>query len=231
MTYWIIFGLFLILSLIISGTLKSKFKKYSRIPLDYNLSGKEVAEKMLRENGIYGVSVVSTPGELSDHYNPLKKTINLSPEVYNGRNVASAAIAAHECGHAVQHAKGYSWLNLRTTLVPVQNVSAKILNIMFIALFFGAFAIKGLLSFDTALLIIIACYFIFTVFSLITLPVEINASQRALVWLNSTGITSASTHSKAKDALQWAAYTYVVAALAALASLLYWIAVFAGRRN
>lgn len=231
MGYWIIFGVFMVISLIVGNVLKSKFKNYSKIPVGGGISGKEVAEKMLRDNGIYDVSVVSTPGELSDHYNPAKKTVNLSPDVYNGRSVASAAVAAHECGHALQHAKGYSWLSLRSSLVPIQNVSAKVLNVIFIAMFLGTFAVKGLFSYQTALAIIAACYAVFTIFSFITLPVEINASKRALAWLTQSGITTRETHSKAADALNWAAYTYVVAALASLASLLYYVALLAGRRD
>ena len=229
--YWIIFGLFMLASMIVGGVLKRKFTTYSKVSLGYDLSGREVAEKMLRENGLSIVKVVSVKGRLSDHYNPLNRTVNLSPEVYNGRNISAAAVAAHECGHAVQHAKQYAWLTLRSTLVPVQNVSAKILNVIFIAMFLGVFAVQGLFSLDTALMVIIACYAIFTFIAFVTLPVEIDASRRALAWLENTGITTERTHPKAKDALKWAAYTYVVAALSALASLLYFVAMFVGRRD
>ncbi len=186
---------------------------------------------MLRENGINDVRVVSVKGSLSDHYNPLKKTVNLSPDVYNGSSVSAAAVAAHECGHAIQHARQYAPLKLRSTLVPIQNVSSKILNVIFIAMFLGVFAIQGLFSLESALMVIIACYAIFTFAAFVTLPVEIDASRRALAWLSDSGITTTQNHPQAKDALKWAAYTYVVAALSSLASLLYFIAMFAGRRN
>ena len=225
----VIFIGFAVLSMIVSGRLKSKFALYSKIPIGSGLTGREIAEKMLRDNGIYNVRVQSVAGQLTDHYNPANQTINLSPDVYNGRNVAAAAVAAHETGHAIQHAHSYSMLELRTALVPLQNVSAKIINFMFIAMFFGAFMIGGWFSYDLALKIIIACYAIFTLFAFITLPVEIDASRRALVWLRSSGLTSGETQEKAKDALKWAAYTYVVAALASLATLLYYIMIFVGR--
>jgi len=228
-TYWIILGVFVLLSWIISSRLKSKFRKYSQVPMNYGMTGKDVAEKMLRDNGIYDVQVISVEGELSDHYNPMNKTVNLSRDVYYGNHVAAGAVAAHECGHAVQHAQAYAWLNLRTSLVPLQNVSANIMNVLFMILFFGSIFIHGL--FPIALPIIIFCYFIFTLFAFITLPVEINASSRALIWLNSAGITSYETHPKAQDALRWAAYTYVVAALGSLAMLMYWIMVYLGNRD
>lgn len=221
----------MLLSLIVGGVLKAKFARYSKIPVGYDLTGKEVAERMLRQNGVTGVQVVSVPGMLSDHYNPLNKTVNLSPDVYNGRSISAAAVAAHECGHAVQHATGYTWLNLRSTLVPVQNFSAKILNVIFIAMFIGVFAIKGLFSLDTALTVIVACYAVLTAVAFITLPVEINASRRALAWLESTSFTNDRTQAMARDALKWAAYTYVIAALSSLASLLYFLAMLGGRRE
>lgn len=211
LTYFIILGVFMLMSWIISSTLKSKFRKYSKLPMNQGLTGKDVAEKMLRDNGIYDVQVISVEGDLSDHYNPMNKTVNLSRDVYYGNHIAAGAVAAHECGHAVQHAQAYSWLNLRTTLVPLQNVSAQIMNVIFMLMFFGSLFITGI--YPIALPIIIVCYFIFTLFAFITLPVEINASSRALIWLNSAGITSYETHPKAQDALRWAAYTYVVAAL------------------
>jgi Predicted Zn-dependent protease len=227
--YWIILIGFMLLSWIISARLKSKFRKYSEVPMNYGMTGKDVAEKMLRENGIYDVQVISVEGELSDHYNPANKTVNLSRDVYYGNHVAAGAVAAHECGHAVQHAQAYAWLNFRTALVPLQNVTANIMNAIFMILFFGSLFIHGL--FPIALPIIIFCYFVFTVFAFITLPVEINASSRALIWLNSAGITSYETHPKAQDALRWAAYTYVVAALGSLAMLMYWIMVYLGNRD
>ncbi len=229
--YWIIFGAFMLLSMIVSGVLKSKFARYSKVSLGTNLSGKEVAERMLREHGIINVQVVSVPGRLSDHYNPLNRTVNLSPDVYNGRNISAAAVAAHECGHAIQHSKEYAWLTFRSQLVPVQNISAKVLNAIFIGMFLGVFAIQGLFSMQTALTVIVACYAIFTLIAFVTLPVEIDASRRALAWLENTGITTERTHPQAQDALRWAAYTYVVAALSALASLIYFVAMLAGRRE
>jgi Zn-dependent membrane protease YugP len=228
-TYWIILGVFVLLSWIISSRLKSKFKKYSQVPMSSGMTGKDVAEKMLRDNGIYDVQVVSVEGQLTDHYNPATKTVNLSRDVYYGNHISAGAVAAHECGHAVQHAQAYAWLNLRTSLVPLQNVSATIMNALFMILFFGSVFVHGL--FPIALPIIIFCYFIFTIFAFITLPVEINASSRALVWLNSAGITSYETHPKAQDALRWAAYTYVVAALGSLAMLMYWVMVYLGNRD
>lgn len=227
----LIFGLFMIISLVIGEQLKARFRRYSKIPVNANLSGKEVAEKMLHENGINDVSVIPVDGQLSDHYNPANKTVSLSPDVYNGRNVAAAAVAAHECGHAVQHAHSYAFLQLRTALVPIQNVSAKIMNIIFMAMFFGFLFLPGLINIQTALIIIVACYAVFTLFAFITLPVEIDASRRALAWLNVSGVTSSSSHKQAKDALKWAAYTYVVAALSSLAMLLYFLMLLTGRRN
>ncbi|NCO53947.1 MAG: hypothetical protein COS14_04365 [Bacteroidetes bacterium CG02_land_8_20_14_3_00_31_25] len=222
---WIIFGVFMLISWLIGMQLKSKFKAYSKIPVNNYLSGKDVAEKMLRENGILDVKVISVPGSLTDHYNPLNKTVNLSPEVYNGQSVASAAVAAHECGHAVQHAQAYSFLQMRTTLVPIVSFSSKWVQWILLA---GIFTIQ---SFPYLLLGGIILFALTTLFSFVTLPVEINASNRALVWLSNSGITNSSTYPKAKDALKWAAYTYVVAALASLATLLYYIAIFSGRRN
>ncbi len=228
---FIIFIVFMLLSWIVSSQLKSRFKKYSKVPIERGLSGREIAERMLRDNGISDVRVVSVKGQLSDHYNPANKTVNLSEGVYGGRSVASAAVAAHECGHAVQHARAYAPLKLRSALVPIQNVSSRILNVIFIMMFFGSFLLPGILSFDTALLVIIACYAVFSLFAVITLPVEINASTRALTWLSSSGITSGHNHGQAKDALKWAAYTYVVAALSALATLAYYLMIFFGRRD
>jgi Zn-dependent membrane protease YugP len=227
----VILGVFMLFSWLVSAQLKSRFRRYSQIPVNYGMTGKDVAEKMLRDNGINDVSVVSTQGELSDNYNPMNKTVNLSQDVYYGKSVSAAAVAAHECGHAVQHATAYAPLKMRAALVPVQSISAKIMNFIFIAMFFGAFAFQSILSFQTALIVIIACYAIFTLFALVTLPVEINASQRALAWLNNANITGYDTHPQAKDALKWAAYTYVVAALSSLAMLLYYIFLFMGRRD
>lgn len=229
--YWLIFGVFMIASLAVGGMLKSRFRKYARIPVGNGMTGRDIAERMLRESGIHDVQVVSVRGQLTDHYNPLNKTVNLSPEVYNGRHVSAAAVAAHECGHAIQHARQYAPLKFRSAMVPIQNVSAKILNAIFIAMFLGVFAVQGLLSIDMALLVIIAAYGVMTLFAFVTLPVEIDASRRALAWLNQAGVTNYDTHPPAKDALRWAAYTYVVAALSSLASLLYFLAMFLGNRE
>jgi uncharacterized protein len=223
--------IFMIIGSIVSGRLKSKFRKYSQTRLAQNLTGAEIARLMLADNGIPDVKVISVPGQLTDHYNPVNKTVNLSEEVYNGRNAAAAAVASHECGHAVQHATAYSMLELRSAMVPVQNLTSKIMNIIFFAMMFGAFAVKGLLSFDIAILVIIGCYAVFALFALITLPVEFDASRRALAWIENRGIVNRQEHDMAKDALKWAAMTYVVAAIAALASLLYWVMIFLGRRD
>ena len=225
MNIWIIFIGFMILSWIVSATLKSKFKKYSKILVDNGMSGREVAERMLRDHGISNVKVESVKGRLTDHYNPVNMTINLSQEVYNGRNISAAAVAAHECGHAVQHAKAYAWLGFRSKLVPVVSFSSKWVQWILIA---GIILIQ---SFPAILLTGIILFALTTIFSFITLPVEINASQRALAWLSNAGITSYQNHDKAKDALKWAAYTYVVAALGSLATLLYYIMIFMGARD
>lgn len=228
MTYIIILGSFILLSWLISYQLKSRFKKYSLIPMNKGITGKEVAEKMLRENGISDVKVVSVEGSLTDHYNPETMTVNLSRDVYYGNHVAAGAVAAHECGHAVQHATAYAPLNLRTMLVPVQNVSATIMNVIFMVMIFGSYLIHGLFPF--MLPVIILCYGVFTLFAFITLPVEINASSRALAWINSAGITNEESYPKAVSALRWAAYTYVIAALGSLAMLLYYIMLFLKQR-
>jgi Zn-dependent membrane protease YugP len=216
---------------IVSSRLKSKFKKYSEIQLENNLTGAEVARLMLTDNGIRDVQVISVEGQLTDHYNPANKTVNLSQEVYHGRNAAAVAVAAHECGHAVQHAKAYSFLEFRSAMVPIQNISAQVINFVFIAMMFGAFAVRGLFSVNTALLIIIACYGVFALFALITLPVELDASKRALVWIEQRGIVNRREHDMAKDALNAAAMTYVVAAIGAITMLLYYVMIFMGRRD
>ena len=222
MNIWLIFGVFMILSWIVSSILKSKFRKYSKIPVDSGMSGREVAERMLRDNGIYDVKVGCVQGELSDHYNPDKKTINLSQEVYNGRSIASAAVAAHETGHAVQHATAYAWLGFRSKLVPPVSFASKWVQWILLA---GILLVN---TFPSLLLAGIVLFGLTTLFSFVTLPVEVNASQRALAWLSNTGITSMMNHDKAQDALKWAAYTYVVAALGSLATLLYYIMIFTG---
>jgi Zn-dependent membrane protease YugP len=217
--------LFLVISLLVSGVLKGKFAKYSRVPLTAGLTGREVAMKMLRDNGIYDVQVVSTNGVLSDHYDPRTKTVNLSEDVYNGISVASAAVAAHECGHAVQHATAYQWLTLRSKLVPVVMFSSGIVQFI---LFFGVLMIY---TFPTLLLVGIILFGVTTLFSVITLPVELDASRRALAWLNRSNITSGREYPQAKDALKWAALTYVVAALASIATLVQYIMIFLGGRS
>jgi Zn-dependent membrane protease YugP len=206
--------------------LKSRFAAYSKIPLASRLSGKEVAEKMLRENGIYDVKVTSVDGFLTDHYNPINKTINLSPEVYNNYSVASAAIAAHETGHAVQHATAYAWLNLRSKLVPAVQFSSSIVNwILLIGIFMASSGNP------TLLLIGIALFAMTVIFSVVTLPVEFDASRRALAWLEHTNVTNSQEFPKAKNALTWAAMTYVVAALAAVVTLVQYIMIYMGSRN
>jgi len=223
--YWAIFIGFMLLSWIISARMKSKFRKYSKIPIAFGLTGKDVAEKMLRANGIYDVTVHSVAGELTDHYNPANKTINLSAEVYSGNSVAAAAVAAHETGHALQHAQAYAWLTLRSKIVPVVSLASNWIQWI---LLLGVI----LLSRRPEILFIgIILFSLTTLFSFITLPVEINASQRALVWLENAGITSTETHGKAKDALKSAAYTYIVAALGSLATLIYYIMLFMGARR
>jgi uncharacterized protein len=218
--------LFIGISMIVSLILKSRFSAYGKIPLAARLTGKEVAEKMLRENGIYDVKVVSVEGFLSDHYNPANKTINLSPEVYNNYSVAAAAVAAHETGHAVQHASAYAWLNLRSKLVPAVQVSSTVVNwVLLIGVFMAASGNP------TLLLVGIALFALSVLFSLITLPVEFDASRRALDWLSRTNVTNAQEYPKAKNALTWAAMTYVVAALAAVVTLLQYVMIYMGGRD
>lgn len=216
---------FLGISLLVSGVLKGKFAKYSRIPISAGLTGSEVAMKMLRDNGIYDVKVVSASGFLSDHYDPTKKTVNLSPDVFNGISVAAAAVAAHECGHAVQHATAYQWLTLRSRLVPVVQFSSGIVHWI---LLLGLIMIN---AFPALLLAGIILFGLTTLFSVITLPVELDASKRALAWLNRSNMTNSREYPQAKDALKWAALTYVVAALASIAMLVQYIFIFLGGRN
>ncbi|HUX96099.1 MAG TPA: zinc metallopeptidase [Bacteroidales bacterium] len=225
MTIWIIFIGFIILSWVVSAVLKSKFKKYSKILIDNGMTGREVAERMLRDHGIYDVKVISVQGHLTDHYNPSNKTINLSQDVYNGRHISAAAVAAHEIGHAVQHAKAYAWLGFRSKLVPAVSFASKWVQWLLLA---GILLIQ---TFPAILLAGIVLFAMTTIFSFITLPVEIDASRRALAWLSNAGITSYQNHDKAQDALKWAAYTYVVAALGSLATLLYYIMIFLGSRD
>ena len=218
--------IFIGISMLVSLILKSRFAAYSKIPLQARLTGKAVAEKMLQENGIYDVKVISVQGFLSDHYNPMNKTVNLSPEVYNNYSVAAAAIAAHECGHAIQHANGYAWLNLRSKLVPMVQFSSTIVN--WILLIGVIMASSG----NTTLLLVgIGLFALSVIFSLITLPVEFDASKRALNWLSHTNITNAQEYPKAKNALTWAAMTYVVAALAAVVTLIQYVLIYMGGRD
>jgi len=218
--------IFVGISMVVSMVLKSKFNKYSKVPLSNGMTGREVAEKMLRENGIYDVKVVSVDGFLSDHYNPANKTVNLSPEVYQGNSVSAAAVAAHECGHAVQHATAYGPLTLRSKLVPAVQFSSMIVNwVLIIGVIMAA-------SGNTTLLLIsIILMAVTVVFTLVTLPVEFDASKRALAWLNQTNITNQQEYPKAKDALKWAATTYVVAALAAVVTLVQYIMIYMARRD
>ena len=227
MGYYIIAGLLFVVSLYVSNKLKSKFKHYSKVHLQNGMSGREIAEKMLQDNGIYDVKVISTPGMLTDHYNPAKKTINLSEAVYTQRNAAAAAVAAHECGHAVQHAKAYSWLQMRSKLVPVVSVASRFSQwVIFGGLMLMATTAMG----STVLLIGIILFALGTLFSFITLPVEYDASKRALVWLESSNMLNSQEHKAAEDSLKWAARTYVVAAIGSLATLLYFLSIYLGRR-
>lgn len=222
MTIWIILIFFMVVGFLVQQQLKSKFKKYSKQMLSSGLSGKEVAEQMLSSYGINDVKILSVQGRLTDHYNPANKTVNLSPDVYNGRHVAAAAVAAHECGHAVQHATAYKWLSMRSTLVPAVNMSNKIINIVFIAGMLGAFAIN-IFPIDLVLKVVIALQAIITAFTLITLPVEYDASNRALHWLEGARVTVGEETQQATTALKWAARTYLVAALAAVTQLAYYV--------
>ncbi len=218
--------LFMIIGMVVQYRLKSKFSEYSKVPTSSGLSGRELAEKMLHDNGIYDVSVISVQGFLSDHYDPIKKTVNLSPDVYEGRNISAAAVAAHECGHAVQHATAYSMLMLRSRLVPIVQISSNLAQwVILIGL--GLFSFGG--GNQTVLLIGIVLFAASTLFSVITLPVEFDASARALKWLDSTHITTPQEYEKAKDALKWAALTYVIAALASIALLVQYILIYQGR--
>lgn len=223
--YWILFIVIAVLSYIVQSSLNSKFEKYSKIPVANGMTGREIAEKMLRDNGIYDVKVTSTPGMLTDHYNPSNKTVNLSEGVYNNSSVAAAAVAAHECGHAVQHARAYGPLQLRSALVPVVQFSSSIVSWVLLA---GIFMVN---TFPQLLLIGICLFAMTTLFSFVTLPVEIDASRRALVWLSNAGVTNAFYHKQAQDALKSAAYTYVVAALSSLATLIYYVMIYTNRRD
>ncbi len=220
--YYVILGAIFLASWLVSNRLQSKFAHYSQVQLRNGMSGKEIAEKMLRDHGITNVNVISTPGRLTDHYNPLDKTVNLSEAVYNQRNAAAAAVAAHECGHAVQHAQAYAWLNLRSKLVPAVNISSNLSNILIIVGFLLGAAAKVGFGYWIAVAGV-ALFAITTLFTLITLPVEYDASNRALAWLKSKNMVTREEYAGAEDSLKWAARTYVVAALGSLAQLLYWV--------
>jgi Zn-dependent membrane protease YugP len=226
---FIILLLFMVAGFAVQARLKNRFKKYSESYLSSGLSGAEVARRMLNFYGLDSVQIISVPGQLTDHYNPANKTVNLSPEVYEGRNISAAAVAAHECGHAVQHATAYAWLTMRSKMVPVVSFSGKIMNMVFLFSILGM-SVLGL-GFEQALVVVIAAQAVVATFALVTLPVEYDASRRALVWLQGAGITDASNHHQAEDALKWAARTYLVAAAAAVTQLLYYIMLFMGRRD
>ena len=221
---YLLIGLIMLFSWLVSRQLKNKFEKYSKLQLNNGMSGAEIAEKMLADHGITDVTVISTPGRLTDHYNPADKTVNLSEAVYNQRNAAAAAVAAHECGHAVQHATAYSWLEFRSQLVPVVNIASNYVQWILIG---GILMMK---TFPNLLLIGIVLFAATTLFSIITLPVEYDASNRALAWLENKNMLTSEEQSGAKDALKWAARTYVVAAIGSIATLLYYIMIYMNRR-
>lgn len=229
MLIWIIFGGIMLISMIVQTRFKSKFNKYSEMALSSGMTGRDVAQRMLHDSGIYDVEIISTPGKLTDHYNPANRTVNLSPEVYNGRSIAAAAVAAHECGHAVQHARAYSWLQFRSAMVPIVSVASKMVQwLLLIGVMVLAFSQN-----PTILAIGVAAFALTTLFSFVTLPVEFDASKRALAWLDANkGIMATSQeHAGAKDALWWAAMTYVIAALSSLVMLLYYASMLLGRRE
>jgi hypothetical protein len=218
--YYIIAGVIALLSSLVSNRLQSKFKKYSQLHLKNGMSGSEIAEKMLKDHGIFDVKVISTPGQLTDHYNPRNKTVNLSESVYNQRNASAAAVAAHECGHAVQHATAYSWLTMRSKIVPIVNVASGLSQWVII----GGFALSFASVLGQVLMLVgIVLYGIIALFSVVTLPVEYDASNRALAWLDNKNMLTREEHAGAKDALKWAARTYLVAAIGALSTLMYFI--------
>jgi Zn-dependent membrane protease YugP len=221
--YWIILGVTFLISWLVSNRLKSKFEQYSQIRLHSGLTGRQAAELMLRSYGIHNVQIICVPGQLTDHYNPMDKTVNLSESVYHGSSAASVAVAAHECGHAVQHATAYSMLQLRSALVPLQNLSATILNIIMMISFVGSFVLYNTIPIQTVLWIIIGAYSVMALFSLVTLPVEFDASRRAMVWMVNQGVVNYQEKDMAKDALFWAAMTYVVAAIGSLSMLAYYV--------
>jgi Zn-dependent membrane protease YugP len=225
MSYMVLAGCIMLASWLVSSRLKSKFEHYSKIGLQNGLTGAEIAEKMLTDNGIFDVKVISTPGQLTDHYNPVDKTVNLSEAVYHQRNAAAAAVAAHECGHAIQHAVGYQWLTMRSQLVPIVNVASSVMQWILLA---GILLIN---TFPQLLLIGIVIFSATTLFSIITLPVEYDASNRALAWLKNKNMVNNAEYDGAADSLKWAARTYVVAALGSIATLLYYVSIYLGGRR
>lgn len=225
--YYLIIGVVFLISMFVQSRLRSKFEFYSKVHLRNGMSGKEVAEKMLRDNGINDVQVISVPGQLTDHYNPENKTVNLSEAVYMQRNAAAAAVAAHECGHAVQHAVGYSMLQFRSKMVPVVNISSRLLQFVLM----GGILVMAMSGNKTILAVGVVLFAITTLFAFITLPVEYDASNRALKWLKSTGTVTAEEYEGAEDSLKWAARTYVVAALGSLAQLIYFASLLSGNRR
>lgn len=224
MTYWIILGGTALVSWLVSSKMKRRFNEHSQVAI--SMSGKEIAEKMLAESGITDVKVISTPGRLTDHYNPADKTVNLSEAVYAQRNIAAAAVAAHECGHAVQHARAYVWLTFRSKMVPVVSLASNLMNMMFFLIIGAVF-----LKMPSLIWVYIGALAITTAFSIITLPVEFDASKRAMVWLRGSGAAASMDQDRAQNALHWAAMTYVVAALSSLAMLLYYLSQFLGNRD
>jgi Zn-dependent membrane protease YugP len=221
----IIGGIFAVAGWLVSSMLKSKFTKYSKVPTNGGLTGRDVAERMLADSKVYGVKIHSVEGSLTDHYNPINKTVNLSKDVYYGNSIAAAAVSAHECGHAIQHATAYSWLTMRSKLVPAVSISSKYMTWVLLA---GIILIE---TFPILLLAGICMYAVTTLFSFVTLPVEIDASKRAMKWLENAGITTYNTYPQAQSALRWAAYTYVVSALGSLAMLVHYIMLYLARRN
>ena len=230
---YIVGAIFGVIRMIVSSRLKSKFKHYAQFRLNNNLSGAEIAAKMLQDHGIMDVKITQVSGQLTDHYNPANKTVNLSEVVYNERSIAAAAVAAHECGHAVQHAQAYKWIGMRSKMVPMVNISSQLLNYANMAMLFGAGALlfSGNPIGQILLQVLIVANVFLTTFALVTLPVEFDASNRALAWLENKNMLTNSEHSGAKDALKWAAMTYVVGALAAIANLVTYILMFLGNRD
>ena len=230
---FIVAGAFSLIGMLVSSQLKRKFKKYSKVYLQNGMSGAEIAAKMLQDNGITDVKITAARGQLTDHYNPVNKTVNLSEVVYNERNAAAAAVAAHEVGHAVQHANAYKWIGIRSKMVPVVQFSSKILNIANMVMFMGAaaFIFNGSAMGQNILLLLILANLVLTAFAVVTLPVEFDASKRALAWMSNNNMVTAREHDGAKDALKWAAMTYVVAALAAIANLVVYLMMFLGNRD